>query len=266
MHNGFLNVEGDKMSKSLGNFVTINDLLLNYPGGALRLAMLLTHYRQPISWSLSKTQDAWEEIRDWTTAIYGSRAEHDMHLRIATKNAPKPYPSILEALKDDLNSSEAITALRDLSKKRDDSESYSKLIETGEFLGLFEAKTIGAYTRGVSGSNLGPDRTFDLYETVEALRIAILNKQTGKQVELEKQIADKGIGTDISYDGNVTFQPLASPNPFEGGAIQRLINARLAAREAKDFKESDRIRDALLAQGIVLKDNKDGTTSWEVKR
>jgi cysteinyl-tRNA synthetase len=58
-------------------------------------------------------------------------------------------------------------------------------------------------------------------------------------------------------------QDILSVTPPE---VQMAIEARLAARKAKDFKESDRIRDALLAQGIVLKDNKDGTTSWEVKR
>src|SRR5580704_838738 len=68
MHNGFLQVEGAKMSKSEGNFVTIRELLADWPGEALRLAMLQTHYRQPISWTLtgsreaSKTLDGWYEF------------------------------------------------------------------------------------------------------------------------------------------------------------------------------------------------------------
>jgi cysteinyl-tRNA synthetase len=265
MHNGFLQVEGEKMSKSLGNFITINQLLDGVPGGALRFAMMQTHYRQPLNWTAAKLEESWSELRDWATTIYGSDAEQHMNLRHAQHKPPEPHPSILEALSDDLNTSDAITGLRDLYKKRDDSATYSKLIETAEFLGVFDPKTIGAYAQGISGTNLGPDRIIDLYELAEALRIAIFNRRTDKLVEIEKELAGRGVAVDISYDGYVTFQPLAMPNPFEGGAIQRLIEARNTARKEKNFKEADRIRDELLAKGIVLKDTPTGTT-WEVKR
>jgi cysteinyl-tRNA synthetase len=88
-----------------------------------------------------------------------------------------------------------------------------------------------------------------------------------KQVEIEKEVFEQGVGVDISYDGNVTFQSLARENPFQGGAIQRLITARNTARAAKNFAESDRIRSELLAKDIVLEDKPDGTTTWrKVKR
>jgi len=265
MHNGFLQVEGEKMSKSLGNFFTIRELLERYPGGALRLAMMQTHYRQPINWMASRTMDAWEELRDWAALIYGSKAEHDLHQRRAEKKSPQPHPSVLEALGDDLNTSEAITAMRELYKKSQNEEAYTKLIESAEFLGLYRPKTIGAYASVMSATGLGPDRFFELREHVENLRVAIINGQIDRQVEIEGEISKHNVGVDISYDGYVTLKPLGEESPFDGGAIQRLITARNSARAAKDFKESDRIRDELLAKGIVLKDGPQGTT-WEIKR
>ena len=62
MHNGFLNVEGEKMSKSLGNFVTINQLLKDWPGEVLRFNMLRTHYRQPIDWTVAGMNESWKTL------------------------------------------------------------------------------------------------------------------------------------------------------------------------------------------------------------
>jgi cysteinyl-tRNA synthetase len=68
MHNGFLSIEGEKMSKSLGNFITINELKNRYQGDVIRLNMLLTHYRQPLNWTekglkeSKKTLDKWYKI------------------------------------------------------------------------------------------------------------------------------------------------------------------------------------------------------------
>jgi cysteinyl-tRNA synthetase len=163
MHNGFLQVEGEKMSKSLGNFITIRELEDEYPGGALRLAMLQTHYRQPINWTAAKVKEAWSELIDWAGLIYGSDARLHMSMRNIDRRAPIPDPSVENALKDDLNTPEAIAALRALFKRRDDPRAYSALIETSEFLGLFDHETIGAYSPGISSTNLGPDRTFTLH-------------------------------------------------------------------------------------------------------
>src|SRR5690606_4019679 len=76
MHNGFLQVEGQKMSKSLGNFVTIHDLLetkrfggRKWPGEVLRLAMLMTHYREPIDFSLARLEEAERLINNWRREI-----------------------------------------------------------------------------------------------------------------------------------------------------------------------------------------------------
>ena len=65
MHNGFLQVEGEKMSKSLGNFFTIHDLLADWPGEVLRFNMLRTHYRQPIDWTVKGLEESWKTLDDW---------------------------------------------------------------------------------------------------------------------------------------------------------------------------------------------------------
>ncbi|MBV9331050.1 MAG: cysteine--tRNA ligase [Alphaproteobacteria bacterium] len=98
MHNGFLNVEGEKMSKSLGNFVTIHDLLKDWPGEVLRLNMLKTHYRQPMDWTVRGMNESWKALRDWYAAA-------------ATRQERIPGESFVDALCDDLNTPKAIAEL-----------------------------------------------------------------------------------------------------------------------------------------------------------
>ena len=101
MHNGFLQVEGEKMSKSLGNFVTIHDLLKDWPGEVIRLAMLQTHYRQPINWTVSGLREAQKTLDHW----YGLTADTMPGYLCA---------DAIEALADDLNTPKALAALHEL--------------------------------------------------------------------------------------------------------------------------------------------------------
>src|SRR5690606_1837009 len=99
MHNGFLQVEGQKMSKSLGNFVTISQLLDSWGGSVLRLNMLKTHYRQPIDWTHSSLKETGREFSRWLAAVQNAE-DH-------------PVPSeVVELLSDDLNSHAVLTLLR----------------------------------------------------------------------------------------------------------------------------------------------------------
>ena len=72
MHNGFLQVEGQKMSKSLGNFTTIADVLRDWPGDVARYNMLRTHYRQPIDWTVASLEDSQRTLRAWKEGMSGS--------------------------------------------------------------------------------------------------------------------------------------------------------------------------------------------------
>ena len=112
MHNGFLQVEGEKMSKSLGNFVTINELLRSwkgkkYPGPVVRLAMLGTHYRQPIDWTQSALEEAEKVHADWSDFCKGAPIDAEVS------------PKILAALSDDLNTPKAIAELHVIRKSGD---------------------------------------------------------------------------------------------------------------------------------------------------
>ncbi len=193
MHNGFLQVEGEKMSKSLGNFVTINELLetdvfggRRWPGEVLRLAMLKTHYRQPIDWTVKALEEAEKTLQDWAEVAQGVLAS-------------EPSPELLDALADDLNTARVLAELHALRKAGD----------------------LPALLAGL-----------------DLLGIAL---------------------------PDVAAPAVVAPE------VERLIAARLDARRAKNFAESDRLRDELAAMGIALKDGKDPatgepTTSWEVKR
>ena len=101
MHNGFLQVEGEKMSKSLGNFVTIRELLQEWPGEVIRLAMLQTHYRQPLNWTVKGLREAQKVLDHW----YALTSDAAPGLLCA---------DALDALADDLNTPKAVSALHDL--------------------------------------------------------------------------------------------------------------------------------------------------------
>ena len=98
MHNGFLQVEGEKMSKSLGNFVTIRELLKDWPGEVLRFNMLRSHYRQPIDWTLRGLKESAWTLQRW----YGG---------LDRSAPPKPSVKLLDALGDDLNTPQALAVL-----------------------------------------------------------------------------------------------------------------------------------------------------------
>jgi cysteinyl-tRNA synthetase len=200
MHNGFLNVEGEKMSKSLGNFVTINELLYErkfgsnmWHGKVLRFAMLETHYRQPMDWTVDRLVRAREILWRWTDL-------REFPIEDAL------FPEFEAAISDDLNVPAAYAILHRLDKSGTEIDKI-RLKTALHFLGLYD-------------------------------------NEKPEEINVGYQVRDVG----------------------EDRYIQSRVDDRNNARARKDFKESDRIRDELLAKGIVLKDNKDGTTSWEVKR
>jgi cysteinyl-tRNA synthetase len=108
MHNGFLQVEGEKMSKSLGNFLTIHDLLAEWSGEVLRLNMLRSHYRQPIDWTTKGLQESQKILGEWYHAIGDT-----------TMLLPETMPDdhVIEALCDDLNTPNVLTRLHALASE-----------------------------------------------------------------------------------------------------------------------------------------------------
>ena len=205
LHNGFLEVEGAKMSKSLGNFVTIHELLHTekfgghmWSGPVLRLAMLRTHYRQPMDFTSKALEEAKKKIENWIRAVRITLGGEALALG--------PSSDVIAALADDLNTHSALTAL---------------------------------------------DRMF--------------NTSGDEQAKAHRQL-----GADLVFLGLASRSELKKPHVeashVRADEVDALIAARIAARAVKNWAESDRIRDELVAMGVVLKDNKDGTTTWEVKR
>jgi cysteinyl-tRNA synthetase len=199
MHNGFLQVEGQKMSKSLGNFTTIANELDTWGGSTLRFNMLKTHYGQPIDWRQDSLRESFRELSMWADKIGNVGSV-----------VPVFSPTVVEALSDDLNTHKAITELRAMAK----SDKYLEL-----------AANLGAF--GIS------------------LSAEMLDGRKHKHLAV--------------LPGNLDTKPSRDQ-------IVRLVEDRLLARHQKNWAESDRLRDELDAMGIAIKDHKDGTTSWEVKR
>jgi cysteinyl-tRNA synthetase len=193
MHNGFLQVEGEKMSKSLGNFVTIHELLKDWPGEVVRFAMLQTHYRQPINWTHTGLRDAQKNLDTW----YELTGDVEPGYLCA---------DALDALADDLNTPMAFAALHELRS-----------------------------------------------EAMKAKPAAACLKASAQMIGLLRSSAAQW----------ASFRPASFA--IDESKVVSLIEARTAARKAKNFAESDRIRDELAAMGVVLKDSKDGTT-WEIAR
>jgi cysteinyl-tRNA synthetase len=256
MHNGFLQVEGEKMSKSLGNFLTIRELLEKWPGDVLRLQMLMTHYRVPIDWTDDQTIRAVNELEEWGDILQG---------RYNLPNDKKPTV-VIEALSDDLNTPNAISVLRELfsEAKRGGLNERLEFASACRFLGFRELNRPGLFRFGVSALNVGQQNLFKYSVAVEMLRAAIANSAPETVIsKLRFSIQKDGLDVQIEKNGAITL--VRGDQEGIKRRVEALIADRAAARSRKDWKESDRIRDELAKMGVVLKDSKDGTT-WEIAR
>jgi cysteinyl-tRNA synthetase len=225
MHNGFLQVEGQKMSKSLGNFVTIDDLLhttkfggRSWPGEVLRLAMLKTHYRQPIDWTLRGLEEAEAVLSKYRNILwseFGSTAaspEFWEELDEWVVSQPGDGYPVITIISEDLNTPQAFVYLDEVSKE---------------------------WNRQKNEANVNSKATSAKWLAWSLRQLGIVQRYWFAVV----------------------------PHPDH---ITTLINTRNAARAAKNFAESDRLRAELEAMGLQLKDGKDEAgnpvTTWEVKR
>jgi cysteinyl-tRNA synthetase len=135
MHNGFLNVEGEKMSKSLGNFFTIRELLDRYRGENLRLQMLSSHYRQPTNWTEAGANEARIVMRGWYDVV--AKAEDEAPVA--------PPDAVVSAVSDDLNTPEAITELHKLRASAGKSRDAARALRAGGLLLGFFGQTAEQY-------------------------------------------------------------------------------------------------------------------------
>ena len=130
LHNGFLQVEGEKMSKSLGNFVTIRELLGDWPGEVVRLNMLKTHYRQPIDWTVRGLEESRQILHSWGDAL--------THQGLSGQSGKyTPSADVIAALSDDLNTSEVLAAMHAFARasRGGDTAAAEKLVGAAEISG-----------------------------------------------------------------------------------------------------------------------------------
>ena len=200
MHNGHLNVDNEKMSKSVGNFFTIRDVLKQHDGETLRFFMLRTHYRSPFNFSEANLLDARSSLRRLYTALDSVEVE-----AVEVDWTHPQAAAFKAAMDDDFNTSGAVTVMFELAAEvnRTQSKPAATLL-----------KSLG----GVLG----------LLQQVPRTYLQSGNLQSGRVMD--------------------------------EASIQEKIEQRQAAKQARDFDLSDRIRDELLKAGIVLQDSAKGTT------
>ncbi len=264
MHNGFLQVEGEKMSKSLGNFVTIRELLGKWPGDVLRLQMLMAHYRSPIDWTEARTLQASTELEDWSHVLQSYYSWPDGVL--------PPPTSLMRVLADDLDTPNALTVLRELYSraKKGDREDIFEFAASCRLLGFRNLDKPGLFEQGTSGIGEGSGRLlFQNAGRVQALRAAYANTAAPEVISSIKSEIEQ-TGAKVEVNNKYKIELVLGDRGRIEAKVRDLINLRTAARARKDFKESDRIRDELAALGVVLKDGKDADgnpiTTWEIAR
>ena len=225
MHNGFVNIDGEKMSKSLDNFKTIRDLVKHFEPMAIRLFILQAQYRQPIDFTeeaINASTKGWETIRDGMLFAndFGNKLGWaDSKILGKTPSRIEVIDKINdfeEAMDDDFNTSVALSYVFELSKK------------------------LRSERNSLSHSGKTEISSEVLYQEWQALSYM----------------------TDIlGFVANISDRPIQEDDLTES-QIEALIQQRIDAKKAKNYQEGDRIRDLLKTAGITLIDQKDGTTRW----
>ncbi|NJM28268.1 MAG: cysteine--tRNA ligase [Pseudanabaena sp. RU_4_16] len=225
MHNGFVNIEGEKMSKSLNNFTTIRALLEHYDPMAVRLFILQAHYRQPIDFTeeaINAATKGWETIRDGLLFKHevGNQLGWEEISHDRSNSSGNEY--ILrfnEAMDDDFNTSVAIAIIFELAK----------ILKTERNILMHSGRTETA-----------PHELEHVWQTLSYL---------SNLLGLEAKVVDAQATTTTS-------------DRISDEQIEQAILQRRTAKQAKNFAESDRIRDELKSMGIALIDQSDGSTRW----
>ena len=237
LHNGFIQVNGDKMSKSLGNFFLLREILGKFPGNVIRLFILGTHYRKPINFSMDNMEDSRKTLKNIITSMnnfseiigkFSDKGSHEGEVSDNTGNnsinefkekVNELDKKFMEAMDEDMNTPQALAVIFDQIKE---TKKFSVNVSSGEEAGALN----------YSYNSLGKK----------------LEEVLGIELVLEEE--------------NKNFK---NNDKLTGNLIELLIKLRADARKEKNFKLSDEIRDNLKELGIEIQDNKDGTTGYTIQ-
>jgi cysteine--tRNA ligase len=237
LHNGFIQVNGDKMSKSLGNFFLLREILGKFPGNVVRLFILGTHYRKPINFSMDNMEDSRKTLKNIVTSMnnfseiiekFSGKGSHEGEVSDNTgNNSTNEFKEkvneldkkFMEAMDEDMNTPQALAVIFDQIKE---TKKFSVNVSSGE-----EAEALN-YSYNSLRKKLE-----------EVLGIVLFME-----------------------DENKNFK---NNDKLTGNLIELLIKLRADARKEKNFKLSDEIRDNLKELGIEIQDNKDGTTGYTIQ-
>ena len=231
LHNGFIQINGDKMSKSLGNFFLLREILEKFSGNVVRLFILSTHYRKPINFSFENMEDAKKALQNIVKSMnkfeniiekYKNEKIENVKNSEFSQKIDEFDKKFEDAMDEDMNTPQALATIFDQIRET------NKLISTNEsefFTIYYEIKKSYESLKRKIGNVFGIEIKIENYA----------KEEDGENMELTKEL------------------------------IELLLKVRSEERKKKNFKLSDEIRDKLKELGIEIEDNKDGNSSYKIK-
>ena len=229
LHNGFIQINGDKMSKSLGNFFLLREILEKFSGNVVRLFILSTHYRKPINFSFENMEDTKKALQNIVKSMnkfeaiigkYKNEKTAEITNLDFSQKIDEFDKKFEEAMDEDMNTPQALATI------------FDQIRETNKFISVNKDELSTIYA--------------EIEKSYESLKRKIGNV-FGIEIEMENSAKEED-GENMELTKKL---------------IELLIKLRSEARSEKNFKLSDEIRDELKVLGVEIKDNRDGTTDYD---
>ena len=229
LHNGFIQINGDKMSKSTGNFFLLREILEKFSGNVVRLFILSTHYRKPINFSFENMEDTKKALQNIVKSMnkfeaiigkYKNEKTAEITNLDFSQKIDEFDKKFEDAMDEDMNTPQALATI------------FDQIRETNKFISVNKDELSKIYS--------------EIEKSYESLKRKIGNV-FGIEIEMENSAKEED-GENMELTKKL---------------IELLIKLRSEARSEKNFKLSDEIRDELKVLGVEIKDNRDGTTDYD---